>query len=234
MLRRLLHFFCPSKPWVSSPISVSPATSSAPDHHLELHGYFESTRLKVPVDLQQKPIPWYTYPAIEFLDQFDYSNLKVFEYGCGNSSRWWSQRCQDVTSVEDSAEWHQTVQKNLNGNMTVHFRKETGEYVQCYDAGKKYDLVVIDGNHRMACTQHVLKHSSPMLIILDNSDWFPLCAETLRTAGYQQIDFFGMGPINSYPWCTSIFFKRLDLPLKEGKRPVFTRGGQKLTADHEE
>ena len=31
-------------------------------------------------------MPWYTYPVIEYLQQFDFSKLTVFEYGSGNSS----------------------------------------------------------------------------------------------------------------------------------------------------
>ena len=32
------------------------------------------------------PVPWYSYAAIEFLEQFDLSTKTVFEWGSGNSS----------------------------------------------------------------------------------------------------------------------------------------------------
>ena len=35
---------------------------------------------KVCVDKDGNPIPWYTYPAIEYLSQFDYSDKKIFEF----------------------------------------------------------------------------------------------------------------------------------------------------------
>ena len=41
---------------------------------------------KVCLDRNGNPIPWYTYPAIEYLSQFDYSRKTIFEFGCGNSS----------------------------------------------------------------------------------------------------------------------------------------------------
>jgi hypothetical protein len=51
--------------------------------------------------------------------------------------------------------------------------------------------------------------------ILDNADWFPNTAKLIRTAGFVQVDFIGAGPVNSYTWCTSIFFPALrDCPWK--------------------
>ena len=38
---------------------------------------------KICLDKDGNPIPWYTYPAIEYLSQFDYSDKEIFEYGCG-------------------------------------------------------------------------------------------------------------------------------------------------------
>ena len=38
---------------------------------------------KLCLDKEGNPIPWYTYPAIEYLSQFDYQDKKIFEFGCG-------------------------------------------------------------------------------------------------------------------------------------------------------
>lgn len=34
-------------------------------------------------DEEGRPLPWYTYPATEYLAQFNYCGKRVFEYGCG-------------------------------------------------------------------------------------------------------------------------------------------------------
>lgn len=60
---------------------------------------------KVCIDKDGNPIPWYTYPAIEYLSQFDYGDKKVFEFGCGNSSLFWAVRAQEVISIEDNPSW---------------------------------------------------------------------------------------------------------------------------------
>ncbi len=44
------------------------------------------TRAKgIPVNNNAKPLPWFTYPAIEYLNQLDLSSCAIFEWGCGNS-----------------------------------------------------------------------------------------------------------------------------------------------------
>jgi hypothetical protein len=51
------------------------------------------------------PAPWVTYPALKFIERLVSPQLKVFEYGCGNSSLWWSSRADSVVSVEHDARW---------------------------------------------------------------------------------------------------------------------------------
>src|SRR5688572_10403591 len=50
-----------------------------------------------------QPIPWYTYPAIEFIRQLDFSQSTVFEYGSGNSTMFWAASAARVISVEEDA-----------------------------------------------------------------------------------------------------------------------------------
>lgn len=60
---------------------------------------------KICIDRDGNPIPWYTYPAIEYLSQFDVTDKDVFEFGCGNSSLFWADRARLVTSIEDNPDW---------------------------------------------------------------------------------------------------------------------------------
>jgi hypothetical protein len=43
-----------------------------------------------PVDRSEKPIPWFTYGAIEYLKRLDCRGWRVFEFGTGNSTIYWS------------------------------------------------------------------------------------------------------------------------------------------------
>ena len=38
------------------------------------------------VNENNEPIPWFTYPSIQYLDQLDLSEKTIFEWGSGNSS----------------------------------------------------------------------------------------------------------------------------------------------------
>lgn len=56
---------------------------------MQKYGWLKSFKTKMPIDAKGNPVPWYTYPAIEFLEQLDFTNKIVLEYGSGNSSLYW-------------------------------------------------------------------------------------------------------------------------------------------------
>src|SRR5713226_3702266 len=66
-----------------------------------------------PVDASGAPLPWITYPAIDFLSQFDFSDASVFEWGSGFSTLWWSKRCKNITAVESNEHWVPYIQNLL-------------------------------------------------------------------------------------------------------------------------
>ena len=75
---------------------------------------------KVCIDKDGNPIPWYTYPAIEYLSQFDYSDKEIFEFGCGYSSMFWANRAKKVTSIEDNINWFSKWQEEFkHDNRTI-------------------------------------------------------------------------------------------------------------------
>lgn len=175
-----------------------------------------------------EPIPWYTYPAIEFLEQFNIKEKTVFEWGCGNSSLYFSKRVKNITSIEHDADWYQKVAAKLQPNQQlVH------EPLEKYPGGirnftEKYDIIIVDGQRRFDCVkecQDFLKDDG--MIILDNSDWFYVSAAYLKEKlGLIQVDFHGFGPINDYTWTTSIFFTRkFTFPVKNNRQPGNAMGG---------
>jgi len=73
------------------------------------YGWLRSLRSGKPVDAEGNPLPWITYPCIDFLKQFDYSNKSVFEWGSGQSTLFWSARAKRVVSVEADPVWVERV-----------------------------------------------------------------------------------------------------------------------------
>ena len=75
----------------------------------KIYGQLNSMEHKASIDGNGRPIPWYTYPAIEYLSNLDLSQKRVFEYGSGNSSLWWATRCQEIVAIELDREWYNKV-----------------------------------------------------------------------------------------------------------------------------
>lgn len=170
------------------------------------------------VDESVEPTPWYTYPATEFLSHLNFSQLKVFEYGSGNSTLWWSKRAKQVTSVEIDETWSKKINDSLNTeNSICLLEKDRQKYFSM--ASNDFDIFVIDGSYRRECLEHLVNlkkikenrcsGAAGLMLILDNSDQYPKSVQFLREKlGWIQVDFHGFGPINSYTWTTSIFINQ--------------------------
>lgn len=174
-------------------------------------GWLESVRQSKPVNGTGAPIPWYSYPAIEFLEPRIRPGLRVFEYGSGWSTLWWAQRVAEVFSVEHDAQWSALVQPRLPSNARVALKTEAGGYVGEIDAcGGEFDIVVVDGEHRNQCARAAAARVKRTgAIVFDNSDRvsFSEGVRYLSDAGWLRIDFFGLIPCYAYKNCTSIFFR---------------------------
>ena len=182
------------------------------------------------VDKNGELIPWYTYPAIEYIKQLDFSDKTVFEFGSGNSTIFWAKRCRKAISIEDNMEWYDKMSPRLTANVEYKLLPGKQEYtdsINTYPEG--FDIIIIDGNHRYDCAVEALKKlNSDGIIILDNSDWHAKTAKLLRDADLIEVDMSGFGPINGYTWTTSFFLSRsVKLKPANQTQPVNEIGGIK-------
>ncbi len=189
------------------------------------YGFLRSASEQRSVDASGAPLPWYTYPAIEYLRQFDFSACSVFEYGTGNSTRYWAARAGRLQAVESDPNWHAELSRELP-NVHIHHYADPEQYAGCIARdGIEFDVIVIDGRWRRRCALEALGHlRAGGMIILDNGDKYRDAAQVLREAGLLQVDFSGFGPINSYTWTTSMFV-RADTRLQAGLRDPAPVGG---------
>ena len=175
-------------------------------------------------------------------------NLRVFEYGCGNSSLWWAQRVEKVVSVEHDEAWYRRTEAAPNQELHLvpagsrknarhedylgeffklpleprslgspeldslyaipaePFKSYASEILNYPDA--YFDVIVIDGMARVLTTWVAVRRlKSDGFIIFDNSDRdvYDDAYQLLKEAGFLRLDFWGLGPINPYAWCTSLF-----------------------------
>ncbi|MEL6330115.1 MAG: hypothetical protein AAFR38_10665 [Planctomycetota bacterium] len=199
----------------------------------ERQGFERTVREGAPVDAEGRPIPWFTYPAIEYLSRFDLRGVSVFEFGCGHSTLWWRRLGADVWSVEHDAGWCERVRARSEHPDRLMFRDEEAAYAGAIDEaseaqGGPFDIVLVDGVWRNACVGRGLARlADDGMVILDNSDWYADAAATLRGAGFVPIDFSGFGPINPYCWTTSVFW-RVRTRLAGRIDPPDPVGGQRV------
>ena len=93
----------------SRPTSEAASVRSPQEVVFQGHGFPRTLESKLPIAADGSPLPWYTYPAIEYFNQLDVSGLNIFEYGSGNSSLYWAHKGANVWSVEHDPVWYETM-----------------------------------------------------------------------------------------------------------------------------
>lgn len=182
---------------------------------LKDQGWFLSFHHKQPINLAGEPIPWFTYPAIQFLTPRVKADFKVFEFGSGYSTLWFAQRVKSLKAVEGDQTWMNFLQPKLPQHIELVYQAvqdgEDGAYAQeVKKSGEKYDLIIVDGLDRNNCVKNSLDACSTQgVIILDNSerDIYEPGKKLLTEAGFKVIDFWGMTPVVSDGSCTSFYYR---------------------------
>lgn len=110
---------------------------------------------KTPLDLE---IPWFSYAAIDFLEEFLQPQMTVCEYGSGGSTIFFARRVKSVFSIEDNERWYELVLARLRQvgleNVTLvlrpfDFKKAQGFQHSGYlhaIPDSRFDVIVIDGS----------------------------------------------------------------------------------------
>lgn len=176
-------------------------------------GWLRSLLVRRPLDREGNPLPWITYPALEFLEPRISPAMRIFEYGSGNSTLWWAKRVSLVVSCEHDYSWYQNVRSRIPGNVRLNYRELSpgGEYSRMVATYRnEFDIIVIDGRDRNNCAKQCLPAlKADGVILWDNSDRdsYTEGFRFLLDSGFSRIDFPGMGPVNLSPWCTSLFYR---------------------------
>ena len=198
------------------------------------YGHFQSAKHGMSVDKNGQPIPWFSYPAIEYLNQLNLSDKTVFEYGSGNSSLYWAKVARQVISLEDNEKWYQIIKKSQPENLNLKLIVNPEEFISEIKKYDKFDIIIIDSEKietRFGAADiapNYLKEGG--FIILDNADWYHDAAQLLREQKLIEVDFTGFAPIIGYTTTTSFFFHRdFNFSPKHKQQPVYGIGS--LTHD---
>jgi precorrin-6B methylase 2 len=177
------------------------------------YGWFRSFRANRSIDADGKPLPFMSYPAIEFLSRRVQAEMSVFEYGSGASTLWWARRVKSVVSVEHDEPWYREVLQQIPANVTLEFvaLEPGGAYSRrAAEQGRSFDIVVVDGRDRVNCAHRAVDALNPRgVIVWDDSERerYADGQQALREHGFRKLEFVGIGPIGPLKKETSVFYR---------------------------
>jgi hypothetical protein len=195
------------------------------------YGFVESINRGTATGPDGADLPLYTYAAIEYLNQFDFTSKRVFEFGAGGSTLYWMRRAREVVSVENNQGWCDRLRPQLSPNTQLVFAEGDTFPLSIRQFDGTFDVIVVDGaGYRYDCAaEAVTRLADGGIVILDNSDWHPNTAALLKGSGLLQVDMTGFKPCYSHTSTTSIFFDReFDFPTLATRQPAYGFGAKNL------
>ena len=177
-------------------------------------GWQQSVKKGKPVTQHNEPLPWVTYPFIEFIRNRLTKNMNIFEYGCGNSTLWYAKKVKSVTSVEHNLKWYNKIRLQLPGNCSIFYQdlEYDGRYSKFSSSlNKKFDIIIVDGRDRVNCLKSSLNAlASDGIIVLDNSERpsYKEGINYIKSYQFKELDFWGIAPGITFNMSTTIFYRK--------------------------
>ena len=189
-------------------------------------GHWRSSLYSRAVSGDGAPLPWYTYPCIDFLTPRRKLLRSVLEFGAGQSTLWWAAEGAEVVAFEADRGWYEYLRPLVPSNVQLYFvamespeqclRDVRAQLASC--GRERFEAVVVDGLYRTElarmCPELCERHG---LIVCDDAEGYDIQA-SLAATGMQRVDFFGFAPGVILPRCTSIYWR--DSPLFAATLPI--------------
>lgn len=206
-------------------------------YNILLYRYFFRWRhLKNQFPSLELKIPWITFPAIKYLENYLKRDMRVFEYGSGGSTLFFAQIVKGVISVEHDLNWFKKIRdevilKKYNNvnliNICPVLDSNSEWYYYSYNANysnmsfKEYvqeilnypdnyfDIVFIDGRARTGCfIESIQKLRKGGLIVWDDTDR-DRYRENFKISrqSLKKIEVPGPTPFSAFFTATTIFIK---------------------------
>ncbi len=179
-------------------------------------GWIRSYLNGFPVDKTGNSLPWFTLSFISFMESRLDKSIKIFEYGAGNSTIYFSSRVDSLTSIESDTAWLNQLKPKLPLNCIIESVTSTDPDVyskRIFDFDQKFDVVIVDAIFRNESMVNCIPALSERgVIILDDSerDEYQSTINEILKSGFKKIDFWGMAPGVTFNKCTSIFYKSIN------------------------
>lgn len=158
--------------------------------------------------------PWWGKTIIDLVVKKLSKDMRVFEWGMGNSTLFWSQYVSEVVSIESDLYWYKKMLEIIPRNVRAQYceLEYGGEYCQkIIDEQEKFDIILIDGRDRVRCAINSLeKLKENGIIIWDNTDRdeYRDGYAYLKEQGFKKLELssviYGAPGVEDY---TSVFYR---------------------------
>lgn len=200
--------------WIANPVRRVATALLTPVLFSYRTGHFLSSLRAKAVQKNGEPLPWYTYPSIDFLKNRSYADKSVLEFGAGQSTLWWAKRAKRVVSLEGDKVWYEKIKNAMPQNVELYLvsmespKVCVSEVVNILNNKNiSYEVIVIDGLYRYEMTDIAKKLVvEDGIIICDNAEGYGFY-DAFKNSGLNRVDFFGNAPGVVLPHATSILFK---------------------------
>lgn len=174
---------------------------------------------KPPVELE---LPWFSYGAIDFLENYLQKETRVFEFGSGGSTLFFAQRARSVVAVEDNAHWCELVAAKIAARkinnvdlrhvpvtFTIEEAFASSAYVNAVREST-FNVIIVDGaewtpNARPICFRAAEKQIAPGGIIVVDDSW--RYRELRQTHRAKRVEIFeSVGPARYGVTSTDVYF----------------------------
>lgn len=202
--------------WGFRPARALASAVLGPIRFSRASGHWRSSLAERAVTRDGEPIPWYTYPAIDFLSQRDFNGKHVLEFGGGQSTLFWARRAASVLTIEENEGWFRELRSKVerSANVAVHHvpvdvtTRSIAQILAILQAQpiRKFDVIVVDGHLRPELTAAAFDYLAPRgCIILDNAEGYGFYDVT-KSRACRRVDFFGFSPGVARQHCTAVVF----------------------------
>lgn len=148
-------------------------------------------------EILDTPYPWYTKPCLEWLECQPLKNKKIWEYGAGESTKWYRKSGAIVKGVDSNRNYQPK---------GIEFEVLSPDYERSILNRGPFDFIIIDGIWRDTCAEYALKELRPGgYLIIDNWKQPSVQAEWPKTEKLLEgFEITLYKEPEHYDWCTAV------------------------------
>jgi len=186
---------------------------------LQIRRYLrESIGSESPIELA---LPWISFAAIDFLEDYIDPDHTVVEFGGGGSTLFFGKRAKKVLCIESHKEWSQKIEAASRllslTNVEIEVLPYDSQDLESYRKSKNlhrideesFDIILVDGYEedvqlRPTCFFHAENHVNPGGIVIVDDSWrYPIIRK--ENKANNRSEFRSIGPCRPGVTTTDIY-----------------------------